>query len=333
MAAAVSTASASESSRPTPAESYSKKGFKNRLKFLVELFSDTSTRFSDNDGYRLGASFSYYATFSIFPLLLLAITVVGFVVGSNDATRNELLDAIAKPGNPVRDVVAKTLDAMQESGSARGISAVIGVVTLFFGASGAFTEVDTALNRIWCVPDRRADGLGGTIKVMIAERLASFAIVAGLGLTIFVSLVASSVLSFFAKESTHVIGGPVWPAVMKTVEVGTSLGLLSLVFTLAFHFIPRNRPKMRIVFPGAVLTTVFLSALKEVFATYLAHLANYSAYGVAGGVLALATWIYLTAMIIFMGAQLTRIYAEKIGAAGNCKLSAPGKPAPAKVQP
>jgi len=135
-----------------------------------------------------------------------------------------------------------------------------------------------------------------------------------------VSLVASSLLSFFAERTSSIIGGPLWPAMMKTVESATSIVLLSFVFTLAFHFIPRSRPSIRLVFPGAVLTTVLLSALKEIFATYLAHLADYSAYGVAGGVLALATWIYLTAMIIFLGAQLTRVHAEKIGAVATCHL-------------
>ncbi|MBX3229137.1 MAG: YihY/virulence factor BrkB family protein [Labilithrix sp.] len=306
----------------TAVASYEKKGLRNRVAFLVELFSDTFERFSDNEGFRLGAAFSYYATFSIFPLLLLSITIVGFLVGDSAATRDELLDAIAAPGNPVRDVVAKTLTAMQESGSARGISAVVGVVTLFFGASGAFTEVDAALNRIWCVADRKAEGLKGTVRVFVQERLASFAIVAGLGLTVLVSLVASSVLSFITAQTNDVLGGggPLWPAIMKTTESATSIVLLTFVFTLAFHFIPRTRPPMRLVLPGALLTTVFLSALKEVFATYLAHITNYSAYGVAGGVLGLATWIYLTSMIIFLGAQLTRIYAEKIGAVEPCAL-------------
>ena len=315
---AATTASANEVAIPA----IERKGFTNRVKFLVELFSDTGDRFSENDGFRLSASFSYYATFSIFPLLLLAITVVGFIVGDSDVTRNELLDAIAPPGNPVRDVVAKTLTAMQASGNARGLSAVIGVITLFFGASGAFTEVDAALNRIWGVPKLESKGIKGFIVVFLRERLASFAIVAGLALTVLVSLVASSVLSFITERTTHIIGGggPLWPAMMKTAEAATSILLLSFVFTLAFHFIPRSRPKMRWVFPGAVLTTVCLSALKEVFATYLAHLADYSAYGYAGGVLGLVTWIYLTTTIIFMGAQMTRIYAEKIGAVSADQL-------------
>jgi membrane protein len=292
-------------------------GLKNRVKYLFELFKETSDRFSEHDGFRLSAAFSYYATFSIFPLLLLAVTVVGFVVGDSEVTRNELLDAIAEPGNPVRDVVAKTLTAMQQSGNARGLSAVIGVVTLFFGASGAFTEIDVALNRIWGVPDRKSSGFKGMARQFLRERLASFAIVAGLALTVLVSLVASSVLSFITDKTSHVIGGPLWPAITRTSEAAMSIVLLSLVFTLAFHFIPRCRPRMRDVFPGAVLTTVFLSALKEVFATYLAQLADYSAYGIAGGVLGLVTWIYLTTSIIFLGAQYAQVYASKFVECGD----------------
>lgn len=316
---------------------YERRGLKNRVAFLVELFSDTIDRFSVNDGFRLVASFSYYATFSIFPLLLLAITIVGFLIGDSTATRDELLDAIAEPGSPVRDVLARTLGAMQESGSARGVSAAVGVVTLLVSGARAFTEVDTALNRVWCVPDRTAEGLKGTLRVFLQERLASFAIVVGLGLTILTSLVASSVLSFFMEGTKDVVGaadgtesGPLWPALSRTAESATSIVLLTVVFTLAFHFIPRSRPRVGLVLPGALLTTIFLSALKEVFATYLAHLADYSAYGVVGGVLALATWIYLTSMIVFIGAQLTRIYAEKLGAADPCAarrgLAAAGAP-------
>ena len=96
--------------------------------------------------------------------------------------------------------------------------------------------------------------------------------------------------------------------------------LLAFVFTLAFHFIPRSRPPMRCVWPGAVLTTVLLTVLKETFATYLAHIADYSAYGVAGGVLGLVTWIYVTTFIIFIGAQLTRIHAEKLGVVPACPV-------------
>ena len=301
-------------------------GIRNRIRFLIELFSDTADRFSENEGYRLGAAFSYYATFSIFPLLLLAVTVVGYVLGDSAPARERLLAAIADPGSPVRDIVERTLTAMQEDHGARGLSAVIGAGTLLFAASGAFVELDAALNRIWCVPLRTSKGILGTLRVFLLERLSGFAIVLSLGLSLLVSLISSSLLSAIASRAQQQITIPLWPALVRTADLTSSIVLLSFVFTLAFHFIPRSRPSVRSVFGGAVLTTVLLSALKELFAVYLSHLTGYSAYGVAGGVLALATWIYLSSMVIFFGAQLTRVNAEKHRLVEPCRpaLPAPG---------
>lgn len=281
-----------------------------RLKYAVQVFSETSDRYSENEGFRLGAAFSYYATFSIFPLLLLAVTLVGYVLGDSASARDRLLDAVSTPGSPVRDVLAQALTAMQNSQSGRGIAAVIGIVTLLFGASGAFVELDAAFNRIWSVPPRKAAGIWGTLRVLLVERLTGFAIVLGLGLTLLLSLVLSSALAFFADQAR--LTGTFQP-IVRAAEIGMTLALLTAVFAAAFHFLPRSRPPARELLSGAFLTTVLLTALKEVFATYLSHLSDFTAYGVAGGVLALTTWIYLSGQIILLGAQFTRVLAEKDG--------------------
>lgn len=295
---------------------------KKRLRYLVELFASTVDRYSDVEGPRLGASFAYYATFSIFPAMLLAVTVFGFILGDDAPARERMIAAIgAAPGS--REVLEKTLTALQESRSARGISAVVALFTLLFSASGATVELDTALNRIWCVPARRGKGILGSLKTFALDRLSGFAIVAGLGLTLLASLVGSSLLSALVSRAREQISTPLWPALLRTGELALSMTLLSFVFTAAFHFIPRSRPKLADVFGGAVLTTVALTALKEVFASYLAHLTSYSAYGVVGGVLALATWIYLSSQIIFFGAQLTRVHAEKLGSVEECRMQRP----------
>jgi membrane protein len=282
-------------------------------KFVLEVLKDTASAFSDNEGYRLGAAFSYYATFSIFPLLLLAVTVVGFLVGDSAETRERLLGAITTPGSPIRDLLEKTLTSMQTHAHARGVSAVIGLATLLFGASGAFVELDAALNRIWSCPPRRYEGMLGTIRGYVLERLNGFAIVAFLGLTLLLSLLATSILSFVLQGVEARVDTPLWPVLARTAEVILSLALLSALFTAAFHFIPRKRPPVRTVIGGAVLITALFSLLKEIFTTYLVHLTSYSAYGIAGGVLALTTWIYVSSLILLFGAQLTRTYAEKIG--------------------
>lgn len=291
------------------------RGLQNRLRFLAELFSDTTDRFSDNEGYRLAAAFSYYATFSIFPLLLLAVTIVGFVVGESDSAREQLVHAIAAPHTPVGDVLDKTLVAMQRSQSGRGLSLTVAIFTLLFGASAAFVELDDGLNRIWGIPKRKAEGLLGSVRLFLIERLSGFAIVLALGLTLVATLVSSTFLTYLADRAQEKISTPLWPALVRAGGLALGVALLSFVFVLAFHFIPRSRPPMRPLVGGAVLTAAFLTELRELFALYLAHLTRYSAYGVVGGVLALTTWIYLSSLIIYFGAQLTQVHVEKLDAA------------------
>lgn len=286
--------------------------WKERGRFFVELVSDTVDRFGDNEGYRLAASFSYYAVFSIFPLLLLSVTLVGYVVGDSAEVKERLLGAVGGGGS-VRDVLQQTLDAMQNSQGARGLSAVVGLVSLLFGASGVFVELSAALNRIWAVKEKKTEGVGAAVKEFIQERLTGFAIVGAIGASLLVSLVASSVLEFVLARTHEQIDLPLWDGIVRASEVGLSLLILTGVFTAAFHFIPQTRPPWRTVIVGAFLTTVLLTALKECFAAYLAKLTSYSAYGVAGGILGLTTWIYLSSMIIFFVAQLTRVRAEKLG--------------------
>jgi membrane protein len=294
---------------------------RSRASYVYELFKDTVERFSKNEGFRLGAAFSYYATFSIFPLLLLAITFVGFILGDSAPAREQMLAAISSPESPVREVLDVTLTAMQQHQRQRGISALVGFATLLFAASGAFVELDAALNRIWCVPPRTSKSFAGSVRVFLVERLSGFAIVAGLGLTLLVSLVAGSLLTNIADRARAEVHTPLWPALIRTAELALSMTILAAVFTVAFHLIPRSHPPVDCVVGGAVLTTVLLTALKEVFTSYLAHMTKYSAYGVVGGVLGLASWIYLSSMIILLGAQLTRIHAEKVGATEECDRS------------
>jgi len=291
--------------------------WKERGRFLVEIFSDTSDRFSENEGYRLAAAFSYYAVFSIFPLLLLSITAVGFLVGDSAEAKKQLLGAISSAG-PVRDVLQQTLDAMQQSQGARGISALVGIVSLLIGASGVFVELDAALNRVWCDPVEKTVGVGQAVRAFLKQRLVGFAIVGTIGLSLLVSLIASSMLEFVLGQTAKKVDLPFWNGIGHTAEIALTLTILTGVFTAAFHFLPRSRPPFRLVVGGAFFTTVLLTALKEVFAAYLTHMTGYSAYGLAGGVLGLTTWIYLSSIIIFFVAQLTRIRAEKLGEVKKC---------------
>lgn len=290
---------------------------KEQMRLAVELVRTTVERWSEVEGFRLGAAFSFYATFAIFPLLLLAVTVIGFLIGDDAAAREHAIAAVASPAGEVRKLVEDTLSAMQNSRSGRGASVVVGVATLLFSASGAMVELDVALNRIWRVRPRSSENsLAAAVRVFVHERLSAFAIVAGLGVTMLASLLASSLLQALVARAPSAVA----PALLHAGQEVLSLAVLSGVFAAAFHFIPRSRPPLRDVAGGAILTAVLVGALRTAFASYLAHLTRYSAYGIVGGVLALATWIYLSSQLIFLGAQLTGAASETFAAAPRTSM-------------
>lgn len=272
-----------------------------RSGFVLDLLKRSYARFDEVHGFRLGAAFSYYATFAIFPLLLLTITVIGFFLGDDAPARARMLSAVGRSDSPVYQVLDQTLTTLQGARHARGISAVIGVLMLLFSASGACVELDESLNEIWGVKPRSGDGVIGTIRALVQDRLAAFAIVGFIALTLLASVVGSAVIRVVLE-----VLGIHHTVLAKLGQLALSFSLITAVFVMAFHYIPRVRPPWKTVLPGAIVTTVLLTILKEVFALYLANLTSYSAYGIVGGVLALATWIYLSSQLIFFGAAITR---------------------------
>jgi membrane protein len=279
------------------------------LRRMADVFGAAATRWSEVEGVRLGAAFSFYATFAIFPLLLLTVTAIGFVIGDQDPVRSTVLDAFAAPDTPVRHVLESTVAAMQASRSSRGASAVIGLLTLLFSASGAFVELDEAMNKIWGVHAPKSTGFWRSVRAYVRDRLAGFAIVGGIGLTCVASLAASAALGAVAAHAPMRLT----PALLQAADACASVMVLSAMFSAAFRYVPRARPPLRDVVGGAILTTAALAILKTLFASYLAHVTGYSAYGIAGGVLAVAMWIYLSSQVIFFGACLTRAACMECG--------------------
>jgi membrane protein len=278
---------------------------KARAQKLLALLSRSYDTFDELDGFRLGAAFSYYATFAIFPLVLLTVTVVGYLVGDSDVVRERILLAVGSADTSVTDVLNQTLVSMKD-GSARKTSAAIGLLSLAFAASGAFAELDFTLNKIWGVKPRVGTGIVGKVKVFLAERLSGLACVVGIAILLLLSLITSATLSVVAQ---HAPSG-ITPALLQAGELGASVVLLSVAMTAAFHYVPRSRPPVRDVLGGAVFTTLLLTLLKAIFALYVSRLTSFSTYGVAGGVLALATWIYLSSQLIFFGATVTRVRGD-----------------------
>jgi membrane protein len=287
------------------------------IKSFLSLLTESAVRWSDDQCYRLGASLSYYAVFSIFPLLLLCVTVVGFVMGHDASARDRLLDYVSKSGAPeMRPILDQTLASMQLHETARGIGAVVGIVTLFVGASGVFSELEGTLNIIWRVKSPPTSSVWQRVLAAIKDKALSFLVVIGTALALLLSLLVSAALSAIDSTVSEVVRSPV---LWLLVEAGVSIGLLTALFTAMYRMIPQTAIAWRDVFGGALLAAVLFTGLKRLLAWYLGHIGSYAAYGAVGGMLGLLAWIYLASLILFFGAEFTRVYAERCGSLVGAK--------------
>ena len=302
------------------------RGAAGRLRALGALLKDAGVRWSDDDCLSLGASLAYYAVFSIFPLLLLAVTVVGFVVGHNPEARAHLIDSVASASSPeFRTLFEDTLHNMETHQTARGVGAIVGLVTLLAGASAVFSQLEMTMNRIWRVEAKPSTGVWSAVRGLLRDKAMSFAIVVGAAVALLASIVVSAMLTSVSQVVEGVVPGTVAHATLWiVVELIGSVGLLSVIFAAMFRLIPQTDVAWRDVLGGAVLTAVLFTSTKRLLAWYLGHLGSYAAYGAVGGFLGLLTWIYLSSLFLFYGAEFSRLFAERYGSLSRGPSTPPG---------
>lgn len=275
------------------------------------LLREAAQRWGADRCDRLGAALSCYALFSLFPLVLLSVTSLGWLLGDDPGRRAAVVALFDTTGAPaVRALLDDTLASMQRNHAARGVGTIVGLATLLFGASGAFSELDDALNGIWRVAPARRSGIGQYLLGLARDRAVAFLLVVAVAVVLLASLITSTMVTALGRAVDGVL--PIaW--FWRPVELGASLALSTLVLALLFRVLPRAAVAWRDVLGGALVTAVLLAVLKKLLAYYLVHIASYAAYGAAGAMLGLLTWIYSTSLVLYFGAELTRVYAERSG--------------------
>jgi membrane protein len=281
------------------------------VKDAATLARDAGVRWYDDGCYRLGASLAYYALFSLFPLLLLSVTSVGYILGDDASVRQNLVRSIAGAVSPEsRALLNQTLQSMQTHRTARGVGAIVGVAALLLGASGVFSELESSLNAIWRVKRVPTNGIWATALQAVKAKAFSFLVVVGAAASLLASLVVSTYMGAFGDSATNAAW---WRTTWRTGENVLSVSFLALLLAGVYRVVPQTSVKWRDVFGPALATSLLLVGLKNLLAWYLAHIASFAAYGAVGAVLALLTWIYAANLVLFYGAELSRINAERFG--------------------
>jgi membrane protein len=272
--------------------------------------------------FELAAALAYYTIFSMAPILVIAISVAGFVFGREAAQEQvvrTLSDFVGQDGGLAIQTMVNNATKQQTSDSI--LAMLIGVALLLFGAGGVVGQLQSSLNMIWGIEPKPDRGWLGLVKA----RFISYAMILGVGFLLLVSLIVSAMLTAFDNflESTMPGAG----IVLQIIHFIVSLGLIAFMFAAIYRFVPDARISWKDVAVGALMTAVLFNVGKFLIGLYLGRSSVTSVYGAAGSLATLLLWIYYSSLIFFYGAELTQVYATRYGSgmtpANNAQPPAP----------
>lgn len=262
----------------------------------------SAERFIDSEAYRLAASLSFYTFSSIFPLMLVAISLGTFLLGDSESLQTSLISALDATHSPaLRSLLQDTLIAVRDSRNHDLWGVLVGGVAAVFGASGIFLELDAAMSKIFQV--RQSDAsLWVAIRQTLLERATALLVVIVISI-----LLLSGTLVLAAVEAvvSHIpLFARVFPGAIMDAAA-TSLTIAALC--LGYKVLPRTAVGWKAALIGATAGGVALHLVRWPLTLVLTHLTNYSAYGVVGTLLVLLTWFYVASTTLLFGAAITAV--------------------------
>ena len=277
-----------------------------KIRWFPRLLKKTATKWWDDNALRLSAALSYYTLFSLAPLLTIAVAVAGFVVDKNivqDEVLGQLQSLIGKPGS---DAVANMLESASQPVQGT-VATVVSLVTLVIVSMGMFSELQDALNLIWGIPSKGTVALWSAVK----GRFLSFILVIATGFLLLVSLLMSAFLSALGKLVFRAI--PMPQDILAFVDIAISMPVIMLLFALMFKVLPDGYIAWRDVWIGAVGSGTLFIIGKWAIGLYIGSTAMASMYGAASSLMVILVWVYYSALIFFLGAECTAVYAHEHG--------------------
>lgn len=275
-------------------------------KSILPILKQVVAEFSQDNCMQLAAALAYYSIFSLAPLLIIVIAVVGFIWG-DEAARGSLQGQISGMVGSDTASMLQTMVANASKPSTNIWATIIGGATLIFGASGVFNQLKQSLNQIWNIPAPTGLGVMGFIKT----RVLCFAMVLGIGFLLLISLVLSAVLTALDHLiSTYV---PIPTVFLQVLSFALSFGVVTLLFALIYKILPDARVQWRSVWLGAAVTALLFTIGKTILGLYLGREGVASSYGAAGSFVVLLMWVYYSSLILFVGAEFTQVFARKMG--------------------
>jgi membrane protein len=282
-------------------------------KHLFQLFVKAGKAWVDDFAPSMGAAISYYTVFSLAPLLVIVIAMAGAVFG-REAVQGmiaaQLSGLIGEQGaGLVQGVVANASDT--DKGLVAGL---ISLFVLIVGATTVFAELQSALDRIWHVPEAKKPK--GIVAILRA-RLLSFGLILGLVFLLMVSLAVSAGVAAFGAWTGGLMPGSA--LLLEAINIVVSLGIVTVLFAMIYKLMPSTHIAWRDVWVGAFTTALLFQVGKLLIGLYIAKSSFMESFAAAGSLVVLLAWVYYAAQIFLLGAEFTKVYADEHGSKSAAK--------------
>ena len=274
---------------------------------LFDICKKTVIAWVDDYAPSMGAAISYYTAFSIAPLLVIVIAIAGYFFGE-EAVRGALQDQISglvgSDGAAAIQGLVSSARAPAEGVVASGISLAILVV----GATTVFAEIQSALDRIWHVPEKaKPSGLWGLLRA----RFLSFGLILGLAFLLIASLAVSAGVAALGTWFSGLLPG--WEILLQGLNMALSVVVETVLFAMIFKLMPSTRIAWSDVWVGAAVTAALFELGKVLIGLYVGKAGISSTYAAAGSIAIILIWVYYAAQIFLLGAEFTKVYATEYG--------------------
>lgn len=272
---------------------------------VVKLVKDSVNAWVDDNASSMGAALAYYTLFSVAPLLLIVLAIVSLVFDA-EAARGQIFEQLrGMMGNDGAAAVEGLVQSMSQP--SKGIlGTLIGMVVLAIGATTVFAELQNDLDRIWRAPARpQSSGVWSLIRA----RVLSFGMVLAIGFLLLVSLAINAAVSAWGSWTAP--AG--YEAIGQIINFVISFGVVTVAFAMIYKFMPRVRIQWHDVWVGAAITALLFSVGKLLIGLYIGKSGVVSGFGAASSIVVLLVWVYYSAQIFLMGAELTWVYSHEFG--------------------
>ena len=280
---------------------------------LFDLSKKAVMAWIDDYAPSMGAAISYYTMFSLAPLLVIVIAVAGALFGE-DAVRGAIASQLqGLMGKDGAEAIQGLIASAREPSKGL-IAGGISIGLLIIGATTVFAELQSALDRIWHVPEK-AKPTG--VWAILRARILSFGLILGLAFLLMVSLMVSTVVSAIGSWAGELL--PAWEVLLLIINIAISLAISTLLFAMIFKFMPTVPIRWHEVWIGAAVTAVLFEVGKAGIGLYLGKSGVSDSFAAAGSLVVVLAWVYYAAQIFLLGAEFTKVYANEHGSLEGSK--------------